>query len=62
MRYNEFRRQGLFMGSGAVEAGYRTVIGQWLKQFGMFWTVKGAISIIALGCCLLSNRWEYFWE
>ena len=62
MRYNEFRRQGLFVGSGVVEAGCRTVIGQRLKQSGMHWTVKGANSIIALRCCFLSNRWEDFWE
>jgi len=62
MRYAEFRRQGLFVGSGVVEAGCRTVIGQRLKQSGMHWTVKGANSIIALRCCILSNRWEDFWE
>jgi hypothetical protein len=62
MRYAEFRRQGLFVGSGVVEAGCRTVIGQRLKQSGMHWTVKGANNIIALRCCILSNRWEDFWE
>lgn len=38
MRYDRFRKQGLFVGSGVVEAGCRTVIGQRLKQSGMFWT------------------------
>ncbi|HEC99426.1 MAG TPA: ISKra4 family transposase [Proteobacteria bacterium] len=31
MRYDQFRRQGLFVGSGVLEAGCRTVIGQRLK-------------------------------
>lgn len=62
MRYSEFRRQGLFVGSGVLEAGCRTIIGQRLKQSGMHWTVKGANNIIALRCCLFSNRWEDFWE
>ena len=62
MRYEDFRKQGLFVGSGVVEAGCRTVIGQRLKQSGMHWTVKGAKSIIALRCCILSGRWEDFWE
>jgi hypothetical protein len=62
MRYGDFRRQGLFVGSGVVEAGCRTVIGQRLKQSGMRWTVRGANSIIALRCCITSNRWEDFWE
>lgn len=62
MRYAEFRRRGLFVGSGVLEAGCRTVIGQRLKQSGMHWTVQGANSIIALRCSLMSSRWEDFWE
>lgn len=62
MHYADFRRQGLFVGSGIVEAGCKTVIGQRLKQSGMRWTVKGANHIIALRCCQLSSRWEQFWE
>ncbi len=62
MRYKKFRRQGLFVGSGVLEAGCKTVIGQRLKQSGMHWTVKGANNIIALRSCFLSNRWEDFWE
>jgi hypothetical protein len=60
MRYAGFRERGLFVGSGVLEAGCRTVIGQRLKQSGMHWTVRGANSIIALRCGLLSNRWCLF--
>jgi hypothetical protein len=62
MRYAQFRRQGLFVGSGVVEAGCKTVVGQRLKQSGMRWTVRGANAIIALRCAELSGRWEEFWE
>lgn len=62
MRYADFRAQGLFVGSGVVEAGCRTVIGQRLKQSGMHWTVQGANNIVALRCCIFNNRWEDFWE
>jgi hypothetical protein len=62
MRYPEFRRQHLFVGSGVIEAGCKTVIGQRLKQSGMFWTVRGANAIIALRCCRLSGRFEDYWE
>jgi hypothetical protein len=34
MRYPEFRAQGLFVGSGVIEAGCKTVIGYRLKQSG----------------------------
>ena len=62
MRYAQFRRQGLFVGSGVVEAGCKTIVGQRLKQSGMRWTVRGANAIIALRCADLSGRWEEFWE
>jgi hypothetical protein len=62
MRYARFHRQGLFVGSGVVEAGCKTIIGFRLKQSGMRWTVRGANAIIALRCAELSGRWEEFWE
>jgi hypothetical protein len=62
MRYPQFRRQHLFVGSGVIEAGRKTVIGSRLKQSGMFWTVRGANAIIALRCCHLNGRIEDHWE
>jgi hypothetical protein len=61
MHYDQYRTQGLFIGSGVVEAGCRHVIGQRLKQSGMFWSERGANDIMALRCCILSNRFEDFW-
>lgn len=62
MRYPQFRRQHLFVGSGVIEAGCKTVIGSRLKQSGMFWTVRGANAIIALRCCHLNDRFEDYCE
>jgi len=62
MRYGEFRRQGLFVGSGVIEAGCKTLIGRRLKCSGMFWSVAGANAIIAARCCFASGRFEQFWE
>ncbi|MDQ2947849.1 MAG: ISKra4 family transposase [Acidobacteriota bacterium] len=62
MRYPQFRRQHLFVGSGVIEAGCKTVIGSRLKQSGMFWTVRGANAIIALRCCCLNGDFENYWE
>ncbi len=62
MRYPKFRRQHLFVGSGVIEAGCKTVIGSRLKQSGMFWTVRGANAITALRCCHLNARFEDYWE
>ena len=62
MRYPHFRAQGLFVGSGVVEAGCKTVVGARLKQSGMFWTVRGANAILALRCHRLSGKFEDYWE
>jgi len=61
MRYPTFRRQHLFVGSGVIEAGCKTVIGSRLKRSGMFWTVLGANAILALRCCHLNGRFEDYW-
>jgi hypothetical protein len=62
MRYDQFRKKGLFIGSGVVEAGCKSVIGKRLKQSGMHWSVRGANAIIALRCCLESGAFEDYWE
>jgi len=62
MRYPEFRRQHLFVGSGVIEAGCKTVIGSRCKQSGMFWTVRGANAILALRCRHFNGRFEDYWE
>ena len=62
MRYPKFRRQHLFVGSGVIEAGCKTVIGSPLKQSGMFWTVRGANAILSLRCNHLNGRFENYWE
>jgi hypothetical protein len=62
MRYPKFRRQHLFVGSGVIEAGCKTVVASRLKKSGMFWTVRGANAILALRCCHLNGRFEDYWE
>ena len=62
MQYATFRAQGLCVGSGVVEAGCKTVVGARLKRAGMRWTTAGANAILALRACVLSNRYEDYWE
>ena len=62
MRYPKFRRQHLFVGSGIIEAGCKTVVASRLKRSGMFWTVRGANAILALRCCYLNGEFEDYWE
>jgi hypothetical protein len=62
MRYPKFRRQHLFVGTGVIEAGCKTLIGSRCKQSGMFWTVRGATAILTLRCCQFNGRFEDYWE
>jgi hypothetical protein len=62
MQYGTFRAAGLFIGSGVVEAGCKTVIGGRCKQSGMFWSKSGAENILALRCIHSSRRLEDFWK
>ena len=62
MRYPEFEAAGLCTSSGVTEGGCKNAIGARLKRSGMHWTVKGADSIIALRCCILSGRFQDVWE
>ena len=62
MRYHWFRQCGLFAGSGVVEAGCKTVIGQRLKLSGMHWTVAGAGAITTLRCQQASRPEDLIWQ
>jgi len=62
MLYKTYREQGLFYGSGVIEGGCKSVIGQRLKESGMFWTETGATSILNLRLALKSNRWDECWD
>jgi hypothetical protein len=62
MQYGNFRRQGLFIGSGVVEAGCKTIIGARCKQSGMFWGKPGAENVLALRCIHSSRRLDDFWK
>jgi hypothetical protein len=61
MRYKHFRTLGMFVGSGAVEAGCKAVVGQRLKLSGMRWSLPGAAGILTLRCQEASGRWEEIW-
>jgi hypothetical protein len=56
MQYPLFRRQGLPVGSGAVESGAKHVVQLRLKRAGQRWSRDGAQAILALRAHLLSDR------
>ena len=62
MRYAEYQARGLFIGSGVIEAGCKTLIGLRLKQSGMFWGVPGAQKVLDIRCLLENRQFGLFWE
>lgn len=62
MLYETFRAKGYFIGSGVVEAGCKTVIGQRVKQSGMLWSVNGAGNVLSMRCAVMNGEFESFWE
>lgn len=62
MRYQHHRDLGMFVGSGVVEAGCKSIIGQRLKLSGMRWTISGATSIATLRCHDASGSWDQIWQ
>jgi hypothetical protein len=61
MHYARFKSLGMFVGSGAVEAGCKAIVAQRLKLSGMRWSVPGAAGILTLRCLEASGRWAEIW-
>jgi hypothetical protein len=62
MRYAEYRRVGMPIGSGVTEAACKTVYTQRLKLSGMRWEKAGAQTILTLRVILLSGVWSEVFE
>src|SRR5437660_12116839 len=65
LRYAQYRRQGMPVGSGVTEAACKTVYTQRLKLSGMRWGAApskrdgmGAQAVLDLRVLLLSEVWE----
>jgi hypothetical protein len=58
MRYAEYRRLGVPLGSGVTEAACKTVFTQRLKLSGMSWYREGAETVLRLRILVLSGVWE----
>ena len=58
LRYQEYRQEGLPIGSGVTEAACKTVFTQRLKRSGMRWKVSGGQVVVSLRVVLLSGIWE----
>ena len=62
MLYGTFRANGYFIGSGVVEAGCKTVVGQRAKESGMLWSLNGADHVLAVRCAVMNGNFDGFWN
>jgi len=62
MNYAVFRRQGLPIGSGPVEAACKTLVKTRLCRSGMRWSWPGGQRILQLRTYVKSERWDAFWK
>jgi len=62
MTYADFRRRGLPIGSGPVEAACKSIIKNRMCRSGMRWSREGGQRILDLRCYVKSNRWDALWE
>ena len=58
LKYHDYRRQHIPIGSGVTEAACKTVFTQRLKLSGQRWSHEGAQRILTLRTILLSGTWE----
>ena len=61
MRYAEWKREGLMIGSGVVEAACKTLVAQRLKLSGMRWSSTGAQAILTMRGWDQSERFDAAW-
>lgn len=58
MRYDEFHRRRIPLGSGAVESAIRRVVNLRLKGASIFWQGPNAERMLHLRCYLKAGRWD----
>lgn len=61
MKYADFIRRGLPIGSGPIEAACKSIVKTRLGRSGMRWSRKGGQNILAFRAYAKSNRWEKCW-
>jgi hypothetical protein len=58
MKYLQFRKRGVALGSGAIESAIRRVVNLRLKGNGILWEVANAEAMLALRAAALTGRWD----
>lgn len=62
MDYPRYRKLGLPVGSGVVEAACKSVVGGRMKRSGMLWRKDSAEPLLHLRAEFKSGRWDQKWQ
>ena len=62
MNYALYRKMGLPIGSGPVEAACKVLVKQRMCNSGMRWGHRGGQSILDIRAYVKSNRWDAAWD
>lgn len=62
MEYEAYLKQGLCIGSGAIESANKAVVQSRLKRSGQRWSQAGAQRVLNLRTCRMSGRWHLVQE
>lgn len=62
MKYDEYRKNGWYIGSGAIESANKYIVAQRLKQSGMIWSKIGADAMIWARCKYFEGDWDELWD
>ena len=62
MRYDEYLKLGLPIGSGLIEGTCKNLINDRMERSGMRWSPEGAEAILKLRALHLTDHWNDFWE
>ena len=62
MRYAEFLKRGLPIGSGPTEAAAKSIIRQRMCRSGMSWSREKGQYVVAIRAFVKSSLWDVAWE
>lgn len=62
MKYDLYRKNNWFIGSGFIESANKYIVTQRLKQSGMKWTKESANAVIWVRCKYYEKEWDSYWE
>ena len=61
MRYAQYQKRGLPIGTGVTEAACKTLASQRMKRSGMRWGMVGGQAVLTLRSLIQSERWPRGW-